>query len=102
MLETMFFTVEGSLPFPIDMLRYDSAVPQDEDDSENILRSNGGCRPYTGKNPKYRIKLVRFSYGVYPTIKRWESFGWNVISVNGVDEPVWKDIVVNFDDPEDQ
>ena len=87
-MRKMSFTVEGKLPFPIDMLRYDSAIPEEDGDSSNIeaslSESISGNEPMT-----YRINLIRFSEGFYPTNARWESFGWKVVVVDGEDEPVW-------------
>lgn len=65
------FTVEGKMPFPIDMLRYDAAFPKTELDSSVItstFRRGGG----TIVNLCSHTKL--------PTDGRWESFGWKVIS----------------------
>ena len=65
------FTVEGTAPFPIDMLRYDSAFPATESDSALIDRHQ-----YDGS--KVQVKLQSYGFGV-PTIGRWESFLWKII-----------------------
>jgi hypothetical protein len=61
--------VEGRGEFPIDMLRYDSACPDTENDSIAMKSID----------PR-RIHLRRFSIGREPSHGRWESFGWKVIS----------------------
>jgi hypothetical protein len=64
--------VEGGGDFPIDMLRYDHCVPATENDS------------YILKRDEYRrVKLVMFcASGNGPTLGRWKSFTWNVVSCN--------------------
>lgn len=68
------FTVEGSGPFPIDMLRYDHCWPETEQSSSGQIYDSFISRR---KNfPRYKIALV----GVMPpTRARWESFGWKLI-----------------------
>ena len=60
------FTVEGSSPFPIDMLRYDLCWPAKADDAAWIPRSGSGRH--------INLKGLKT-----PTIGRWESFGWKVV-----------------------
>jgi hypothetical protein len=69
------YTVRGSWPFPIDMLRHDQAVPatpQDKAEIERMSRDRADSR----EDFKPRdINLI----GLYkPNTARWESFGWAV------------------------
>lgn len=68
------FTVEGSGPFPLDMLRYDCAFPNSEMDSNAAERMDGGLRT---------VDLIMRSSRDKPTFGRWASFGWTVTAVNG-------------------
>lgn len=71
------FIVEGTGPFPVDMLRYDRAVPALSADADEIERSYVNPR-----GPARRIKLLKFTPrgGIpLPTRGRWESFGWRVV-----------------------
>lgn len=66
------FTVWGCSDFPIDMLRYDRAIPASEADSHLITETGNRSRV---------IHLVRFvqpGMQENPTIDRWKSFGWVV------------------------
>ena len=74
------YTVEGKLPFPIDMLRHDNSFPRGSEDADEISRSIARERDGTGP---YRVTLYRASlaiYSKYPTYGRWESFGWKVVA----------------------
>lgn len=66
------WTVTGIYAFPLDMLRYDSAWPASEEDSNEISRSLDPelCEDNTTVNVKMRGE---------PTLGRWQSFGWKVI-----------------------
>lgn len=79
MTQILEYTVTGSGPFPIDMLRYDSAWPKSEMDSHlvSMTRDNEGYfRPRTVTletwNSPDRAPIARV------TPERWESFGWKV------------------------
>ena len=66
------YIVEGDGNFPVDMLRYDRAfcmtpIPHPND-------------PWYGR--KYRV-VVGFEGKYKPTVARWESFGWRVLSQTG-------------------
>jgi len=65
------YRVQGSLPFPIDMLRYDAAWPASETDS-NIITST---HQYENKG----LVQVEVRSRRPPTPGRWESFGWLVL-----------------------
>jgi len=81
--------VEGRDEFPIDMLRYDQCWPERELDSGLIQRH--------GEN---RIILVRGDRTIGPTVDRWKSYGWKVLTINGTPllpvktEPVTKKKIV--------
>lgn len=65
------FVVKGSLPFPMDMLRYDACWPARTEDALAIVAS---MDPMSGP---VEVTL----YGVSPygfTAGRWQSFGWTV------------------------
>ena len=64
------FSVEGSGPFPIDMLRFDLCFPKSETDSGQITRS------YMPRERGTRCVILVSSK--QPTQGRWESFGWKV------------------------
>lgn len=64
------FLVEGSGPFPLDMLRYDKAFPRTEQDA-NVAQ---------GSRIRRSVTLLSSSLSA-PTHARWESFGWKVDGV---------------------
>lgn len=67
-------TVEGRGGFPLDMLRYDSCVPQSETDALT-MNHEGDLR---------RVHLHRFSVdGKRASAARWESFRWRVVQDTG-------------------
>lgn len=68
------FIVEGRGQFPTDMLRYDTCVPNTSADATAI--DNAGYQePRT-------VELRRYSsVNGPPTIARWNSFYWKVLSV---------------------
>lgn len=69
------FTVEGQLPFPLDMLRYDSCFPKTQNDVQTI-ESNS-----FQSGAKVRVELERYITGKdLPTSGRWQSMGWNVLN----------------------
>ncbi len=68
MAKLIGYTVTGSGPFPLDMLRYDCSWPRYQDDVTAI--------PYHSKHTtQYTISLLSINK---PTIARWASFGWRV------------------------
>lgn len=73
------FTVEGTGPFPTDMLRYDSCWPEKENEARSLVDPDPDySKPRT-------IHLRRASLnGNGPTILRWNSFGWRVTNVEPV------------------
>lgn len=66
------YTVYGRGYFPFDMLRYDQAWPQYEEDATKFA-------PYRENSEIREIRLVGLNN---PTIGRWISFGWNVKEVH--------------------
>jgi hypothetical protein len=82
------FVVEGEGSMPADMIRYDNATPNTVADAERVEPDVRGMRV---------VALV--SRGK-PTVKRWRTFGWAVISCTGLKEgeETWKLIKENVDD----
>lgn len=65
------FVVTGSGHFPVDMTRYDRAVPHSQDDLSTA---------YAQKDAR-RVKMIAFTpvgNRTEPTAARWLSFGWTV------------------------
>jgi hypothetical protein len=73
-MKSITFTVEGQYPFPIDMLRYDSAYPATSDDAVQISAALRGLR----RGDEKRTRTVTLRSFRQPTAARWESFGWKV------------------------
>lgn len=71
------FTVEGSGPFPVDMLRYDACWPESERKSSWIESS---IRHET--SGVVGVELLTDRHDA-PTLRRWESFGWRVTEIDG-------------------
>lgn len=70
--------VEGSGDFPFDMLRYDQCYPASERDSYLM-----------GYGHKRQVTLTRSSVNAMPpTYRRWASFLWEVVSVDGLPVPL--------------
>jgi hypothetical protein len=70
-------TVEGAGSFPVDMLRYDSCVPDGQEDVVKVFAEPGseGWR-------RRRVNLRMYAPAggrVGPTTARWESFMWRVV-----------------------
>lgn len=69
------WVVRGSLGFPIDMLRYDSAIPASEADANEITRSVASYGAAHG------MIEIRVKMRGTPTRDRWRSFGWDVVGL---------------------
>lgn len=76
------FTVQGTTPFPIDMLRYDRCTPRFEGDSQRIMNTFDDARPH--RNIPIKVEVIKWSrtkadtkHAIAP--RRWESFGWFVV-----------------------
>ena len=64
------YTAAGRLPFPLDMLRYDSCWPYSADDAARIEESLARI--------ERKVYTVRLSSYNAPTIARWNSFSWGI------------------------
>lgn len=69
------FVVQGSLPFPVDMLRYDSCYPKTTEDAMQIV-----SRDLLGTKTVTLQRQVDYKKD-QPTVDRWRSFGWLVTLV---------------------
>jgi hypothetical protein len=66
--------VEGGGDFPFDMLRYDCCYPELESEARAMLAER-----------RRQVTLTRVSLNPdLPTFGRWRSFGWTVVSIDGV------------------
>jgi hypothetical protein len=72
------FTVEGTYPFPTDMLRYDQCWPAREATDSIQLAESMMLRRTSEPNRKRRVTLTTNNVNA-PTTGRWESFGWRVV-----------------------
>ena len=72
------FTVEGTYPFPVDMLRYDQCWPSRESEDSVQLSEAMMLRKTSDPNRKRRVRLTTNAIN-RPTVGRWESFGWKVV-----------------------
>jgi hypothetical protein len=70
------FTVVGAGRFPFDMLRYDACWPVSGDDAAAIALNTGEMRARASRRA-VRLSTVRRHT---PTLGRWSSFGWTVVS----------------------
>ena len=69
---TITFTVAGTGPFPIDMLRHDCCYPARTGDAKSIEYSLD--LDLDGR--KRRITLISHAH---PTVERWNHFGWSIV-----------------------
>lgn len=74
----IYYTVQGSWPFPLDMLRYDGAKAASPEDQELIdLYSAPAAESRQLMSEKVSIRLVMPDAGYWtPNAGRWMSFGW--------------------------
>jgi hypothetical protein len=74
------YTVTGTWPFPLDMLRHDQSRAATPVDQEAIERLSGESAPDAESMSKpTSITLVVDHGGRFrPNAERWESFGWSV------------------------
>ena len=68
------YRVHSFFPFPIDMLRYDQAVPATEADANRISRSVRD----EGSKERFGIDLLSVNR---PNLERWKRFHWEVALV---------------------
>jgi len=77
MSKTFTYTVRGSWPFPLDMLRHDGSAAATAEDQASIDRYAADSAPDAGVFEPVEVTLV----GPWrPNTARWESFGWEVPS----------------------
>lgn len=64
------FTVTGGGEFPLDMLRYEGAYPETQQDARRAQY----------EDERREVTVLKWSDRPdwYPTSSRWESFGWRV------------------------
>lgn len=81
MSHEIIYTVTGSWPLPVDMLRYDQSHAATSEDRVKIdaLSSENAESPEAIRN-QVSINLIMRGATKYsrPTTARWESFGWHV------------------------
>lgn len=81
MKETAYFTsftVTGSGPFPMDMLRYDQAWPMTTEDAQKITQSFDDPAGMV----KWEVRLTMAQKNkLAPTLERWKSFCCKVTEV---------------------
>lgn len=81
--ELRYFTVEGKLDFPVDMLRYDACWPRSAEDATNIVATwiprpampNGSRSPLLMRTVELATKSENG-----PTDGHWRSFMWRIVS----------------------
>ena len=72
------FVVKTGLPFPLDMLRYDSCFPADSQAALNIEES---ITRHTSGEKTFKLgRFVRVK-SESPTIRRWNSFQCHVSDI---------------------
>ena len=74
-LHQHIYMVEGTGPFPLDMLRYDASHPHTERDAMRAMREDQDEPRRVGLEHLGRSREWK------PTRDRWESFGWKVVAV---------------------
>ena len=78
------FKVEGKGEFPFDMLRYACAWPRSSADAFKLsMREPSNCRTInldTDRGDRFGIS--------HRVIKRFRSYGWNVIEIDGETDEV--------------
>ena len=73
------------ISFPIDMLRYDTSIPYSPSDAQMITQSIVSKITPNPTLSNESIRLIHYSHGNKnwkPRIDRWDSFGYQVISIN--------------------
>jgi hypothetical protein len=79
------YQVRGTSGFPIDMLRYDAAYPDSETDSSKITRSvehrivREEYPNTTDEQVTVNVRSYCYNKTEWPTERRWQSFGWEVV-----------------------
>lgn len=75
-MTTFAFTVAGTGAFPFDMLRYDECWPATSVAANAVAMD---VRDVRARDSRRAVPLLT-NRRAGPTIRRWESFGWRVIS----------------------
>lgn len=78
-------TVRGAGQFPVDMMRYERACPDNQTDSSAITNEEG---------PTREVHLVQFSRNRHITqisIDRWKSFGWVILRAEANGRVIYED-----------
>lgn len=66
--------------FPVDMLRYDSCYPGDQESASKMMLADGIYNKGRDKQELViRLKHLDDRKDWYPTEGRWKSFGWNIL-----------------------
>jgi len=74
------YTVSGTAPFPLDMLRWDGSYPARSEDVDKLGKLT---KRLTAERPVTRVTLFRRvdrKLNARPNAVRWLSFGWVVDS----------------------
>ncbi|MBK6616281.1 hypothetical protein [Ottowia sp.] len=74
--EPTVFTVSGHGEFPFDMLRFDECYPVNADSVNALGMSTHDVR---ARDSKRTVRLLSHRL-LAPTVGRWESFGWKVLT----------------------
>src|SRR2546423_1367565 len=76
--------IKGHGSFPIDMLRYDRAIPFAERDSHVICQS---LNPMLGNPRPFSVRIIKYGVGAKPVwaVDRWASYHCEVKEVNSYD-----------------
>lgn len=79
MTKTVTYAVEGSGPFPADMMRYDEASFLDASSEQAATVGS-----VDGLTVRVHLTTERSAYFIEcMSAKRWHSFGWRITEVNG-------------------
>lgn len=81
---SLTYSVEGTWPFPLDMLRHDGSLPASAEDKVSVERLSAEFAPdRSALRLPATITLVMQEPGRrVPCAPRWESFGWRVLAVD--------------------
>lgn len=72
------YVVEGAGQFPVDMLRHDESWPHGQDDSVKLA----------SQDPELR-RQVKLATDFRPNLRRWVTFGWKVVKIDGSPVEEW-------------
>ncbi|RWB29624.1 MAG: hypothetical protein EOQ41_16060 [Mesorhizobium sp.] len=83
MAHELVYTVTGSWPFPLDMLRYDrsrAATPEDQSKIDAPSSDYAANREAIRDEVSITLVMQQMHKFAAPATARWESFGWKVPS----------------------